>query len=338
MLRKILFPISMLIILSMALAACAGEAQTPSEVPTVSSVSAVTSPTMQPTATTEPTAIPAFPMTITDGAGREVTLEATPERIISLSPSNTEILFAVGAGDSVVGDTDYCNYPEEAAGLQKVGGYSADSISIETIVSLDPDLVLADASGQETIIEALERSNIPVIAVKSSSFEDVYANIEMIGTASGHKDEATALVDEMKARVAAVTEKIKDIPEADRPTVFWEVWDEPLMTIGPNTFTSQTIEMAGGVNIFADLSEDYPPVSDEEVVNRNPDFIMGPDSMGEKLTTSELASRPGWDKINAVINNHIVLLDGDISSRPGPRIVDALETIAKALYPDLFSE
>lgn len=329
--RKKLFPI--LIILSLVLTSCASAVQTPTTVPTTTSA-----PTVLPTATVQPTTVPEFPLTITDGAGRDVKIEAAAQRIVSLSPSNTEILFAVGAGDTVVADTTYCDYPEKAAKLPKIGGFSADSISVETIVSLKPDLVLAEASGQETVIEALEKANIPVVAVKSSSFDDVYANIEMVGKITGHGEEAIALVDTMKARVAAVQDKIKDISQADRPTVFWEVWDEPLMTAGPNTFISQMITQAGGINLFADATEDYPSVSSEEVIKRNPDFIMGPDTMGEKLTTDKLASQPGWEKVNAVTNNQIVLLDGNMSSRPGPRIVDVVESIAKALYPNIFTK
>lgn len=335
--RKKLFPI--LIVISLVLTSCSLAVKEQPSAPAATLVpTAISVPTEQPTEAAEPTAIPEFPLTITDGTGRDVEIKAAVQKVVSLSPSNTEILFAVGAGDATVANTKYCDYPEAAADLPKVGGFSADSISIETIVSLKPDLVLADAGGQTSLIEVLEKANIPVIALKASSFDDVYANIEIVGKVTGHKEEATELVKSMKARIAAVQEKIKDVAEADRPTVFWEVWDEPLMTAGPNTFISQMITQGGGVNLFADATEDYPSVSSEEVIKRNPDFVMGPDSMGEKLTTDQLASQPGWDKVNAVVNDHIVLLDGNMSSRPGPRIADMVETIAKALYADLFAK
>jgi iron complex transport system substrate-binding protein len=275
-------------------------------------------------------------LTLTDGAGRQVTLDAPAKRIISLTPSNTEIVYAVGAGDLLVGDTEYCDFPEEAKNVAKIGGFSADTISIETILSLKPDVVLADGTGQESVITALEQANIKVIALNAASLEDVYANIDLVGKISGHDVEAAALVDGMKARVAAVEEKVTSIPEANRLTVFWEVWDEPLMTVGPKTFTGQLIQMAGGVNIFDDVTDDYPQVSSEEVVKRNPAVILGPDTHGDKLITEQLAARPGWDQIDAVKNKKIFLIDGNISSRSGPRIVDALEIIAQSLYPDLF--
>ena len=211
-------------------------------------------------------------MTITDDAGREITLPAVPQRIVSLSPSNTEILFAVGAGPAVVGVTCYCDFPVEAQELPEIGGYSSDSISIETIVSMKPDLVLADSASHATTIEALEQANIPVFAVDATSFEDVFSNIGMIGKVTGNDVQAAALIDEMETCIAAVTDKVGAVPQEDRPSVFWEVWDEPLMTVGPRAFTAQLIQIAGGTNIFSDLTEDYPQVSAEEVIRRNPAF------------------------------------------------------------------
>jgi len=297
---------------------------------------APTTPASAPTSTQKPTSVPAFPLTIPDGIGGEVTFVAAPARIVSLSPSNTEILFAVSAGSLVVGNTKYCDFPAEAQKLPKVGGFSAKSISVEAIVALKPDLVVASVPGQGPVIEALKQANIQVIAIKADSFDDVYANIKMVGKITGHDSEAVAVVDGMKTRVAAVAEKISGISLEKHPTVFWEVWDEPLMTAGPGTFISQMLKIAGSVNIFADVKENYPQVSAEEIVKRNPAFIMGPDSHGNKLVAKQLAARPGWDQIGAVKNNKIFLVDGNMSSRPGPRLVDALEAIAKALHPDLF--
>lgn len=329
MFRKYFFPI--FLVLAFSLSACNGTTPIANELPVVA---AATEESI--VAITDTAPISAFPMTITDDNGREVTIDSAPARIISLSPSNTEILFAVGAGSLVVGDTEYCDYPAEAVSITKIGGYSADSISIETIVSLKPDLVLADGSGQEIVIEALENANINVVAIDSKSFEDVYDAISMVGKITDNDTEAATLVEEMKARVSAVTEKVASVPEEERPTVFWEIWDEPLMTAGPNTFIGQMIQLAGGVSIFADLTEDWPAVSAEEVVQKNPAVIMGPDTHGDKLIAEQLAARSGWDQIDAVKNNRIYLIDGNISSRPGPRIVDALESIAESLYPDLF--
>jgi iron complex transport system substrate-binding protein len=261
---------------------------------------------------------------------------AAVERIVSLSPSNTEILFAVGAGDLVVGVTEYCNFPKAALGIDKIGGFSAKSISIETIVSLKPDLVLAYSTRQEPIVEALEALDIEVITLAPTTLEDIYANISMLGELTGNEDQAQAVVADMRMRVQAVVDITSAIPQEEKTRVFWEVFDEPLMTSGPATFIGQMLDLAGAVNIFADLDEEYPQINAEEVVSRNPQAIMGSDTHGDKLTADQVAARPGWNQIDAAQNGRIYLISGDIVSRAGPRLADAVEAIALALYPDLF--
>jgi iron complex transport system substrate-binding protein len=164
----------------------------------------------------------------------------------------------------------------------------------------------------------------------------VYANILLAGRITGHEGMAAQVIDDIKARIAAVVDEVAAIPESERLTVFWETFDEPLMTAGPSTFTGQMIDLAGGVNVFADLTEDYPQISAEEVIARNPSVILGSDSHGDKLTPEQVAARPGWDQVDAVQNGRIHLIDGNIVSRAGPRLADAVEAIAQALYPELF--
>lgn len=284
-----------------------------------------------------PTATPGpYPLTLTDDQGREVTLSARPQRVVSLAPSNTEILFAVGAGDQVVGVTQYCNYPSEAQDREQIGGFSAKTISVEKIVALEPDLVLAAGEIHQPVIEALEELNVPVYSLDPNTLDEVYTGIELVGRLTGHGEETAQTVEEMQSRVTAVTEQVATIPQEDRLTVYWEVFDEPRMTTGPATFTGQLIELAGGVNIFADVTEEYPQISDEVVIGRNPEVIMGADTMGEKLTIAKVAQRPGWDQVGAVQNERIYLFDGDMVSRAGPRLAQVLEVMAEALYPDLF--
>jgi iron complex transport system substrate-binding protein len=286
--------------------------------------------------TQPPDELVAFPLTLTDDLGREVTIENKPQRIVSLAPSNTEILFAIGAGEQVVGVTTYCNYPQEAQTLEQIGGFSAETISVEKIVALKPDLVLCTGKFHETVIEALEQVEVTAYAVDAETFDQVYASIEVIGQMTGHNEEATTLVAQMKERVAAVESVVAQIPDEERPTVFWETWDDPLMTAGPTTFAGQMIEKGGGVNLFAEVTERYPQISIEEVIQRNPDIIMGPDSHGEALTADHIATRPGWETVKAVQDEHIYVFDGDITSRAGPRIVDGLEMIARTLHPNRF--
>ena len=326
------------LLLIVLLAACV-PAATPTPVPPTSTAVSTTAPTATavPTIAPEATATPAdFPITLTDGLGREVTLSAKPQRIVSLAPSNTEILFAVGAGDQVVGVTKFDNYPPEAQTREQIGGFSAKTISVEKIVALKPDLVLSVGKIQQPVIDALEKTEIPVFALAPKTFEDVYANILAVGQLTGNEAQAAQLVAQMKERVAAVQAKIADVPQDQRPTVFWETWDEPLMTAGPSTFIGQMITLAGGKNIFSDVQDQYPQVSAEEVVSRNPAVILGPDSHGKAMTPEKIKARPGWSNIQAVKDGRIYLIDGDIASHPGPRLVDGLEMIAQALYPDKF--
>jgi iron complex transport system substrate-binding protein len=294
-------------------------------------------PAPTPTTLAEPTPTPAstFPLTLTDDLGREVTVEAKPERIVSLLPSNTEILFAVGAGDQVVGVTSYCDYPEQATTREQVGGITNKTLSVEAIVALEPDLVLASGS-QDEIIPVLVEAGLIVIALDPTTFDDIFANIEMVGQATGHADQAATLTADLRSRVEAVKAKVDAIPADSRPTVFYEVWHDPLMTAGPNTFIGQLIELGGGQSIFDDVNEDWPEVSAEVILERNPEVILGPDSHGDELTVEKIRTRTGWADIMAVQNEQIYILDGSAISRPGPRIVDMLEEVARDLYPDLF--
>lgn len=304
----------------------------PSQVPTVAPTELVAPTEAAPSVTPATTA----GISVTDSLAREVTIPATAQRIVSLAPSITEILFAVGAGPQVVGNTQYCNYPPEADALPEIGGFSAKTISVEAIVALNPDLVIGGSTNQAAIAEALEDLGVATLIFEPTTFDTVYANIAVIGEVTGHTQEAGALITTMQARVAAVLAKIATIPAADRPTVFYEIFDEPLLTAGPSTFIGQMLTMVGASNIFADTSENYPQVSAEAIVERNPAVIIGPDSHGDKLTPDHLASRPGWDQIRAVQDKRIYLLDGDMASRAGPRLVEVLESLAATLYPEQF--
>jgi iron complex transport system substrate-binding protein len=325
--RPLSAAVAILVFCGVWLAGCAQSAAPPPTAPAA---------TEQPPAPTATAPLPAT-TTFTDDLGRVVPLPGAPSRIVSLAPSATEILFAVGAGEQVVGVTKFCNYLAEATSRTPIGGFSASSISIETIISLQPDLVIAGSASQRPVVEALEQQDIPVIAFAPASFEDVYRTIATLGSVTGHPEQAAQVVTEMRERVDAVVAKVQTVPEEQRPTVFWEVFDEPLTTTGPNTFIGQLITLAGASNIFADVAEDYPQISVEEVVVRNPAVILGPNAHSDKLSAAILAQRPGWAQIDAVASQRVYLFDGDIVSRPGPRLADALEIIAAQLYPEIFA-
>jgi iron complex transport system substrate-binding protein len=277
-----------------------------------------------------------FPIMVTDILGRQVTIKALPQRIVSLAPSITEQLFAVGAGKKVVGVTIYDNYPPPVQRLERVGGYVTKSISVEKILSLKPDLVLSRGEIQRGVIETLERVGVPVVAMEPKSFDEVYTTIVFIGRLTDQTLQAAQVVATMQRRVARIRERVSAIPPEQRVTVFYKAYDEPLITAGPSAFIGHMIDMAGGINIFADLRESYTQVSAEEGLQRNPAVILGPASRGVSLLLSQTTQRPGWRHLDAVKNHRIHLLDDDLVSRPGPRLAEALQVVARTLYPDLF--
>ncbi|MFV9503417.1 MAG: ABC transporter substrate-binding protein [Oscillochloridaceae bacterium umkhey_bin13] len=319
--------LALLVALTISLAACGAA---PTVVPTTPAPT-VPAPTAVPTSVAAP-----GPISVTDDLGRTVALDSVPQRIVSLAPSVTEMLFAVGAGPQVVGTTSFCDFPPEATDLPEIGGFSASSISIEAIVGLEPDLVIAGTARQQLIAEQLEQLGIPVVVLAPASFDAVYASILQVGTLTGHSNQATQLVAAMQARVKTVTDVVATLPAEARPSVYWEVTNDPLMAAGPNTFIDQMIELVGATNIFADASEAYPQVNPETVFERDPQVILGPDSHGGALNIATVTERPGWANIQAVRDGRVYTLDGDIVSRPGPRLADALELLAATLYPAAF--
>lgn len=276
----------------------------------------------------------AKPISVVDNAGRTVEIAKTPQRIISLAPSNTEILFALGLGDKVVGVTDFCNYPEEAKSIEQVGTYFDPSI--EKIFSLSPDLVLAVADLPEDVIAKLEELGIPAPILDPADLEGILANIQLVGKATGAEREAEALVSEMRERITVVTEKASEVKE--RPRVFCEIDatdpSKPWAS-GPGSFMDAMIRLSGGTNVAADAESPWPQLSAEEIIAKDPDIIILADSK-YGVTAESVKERPGWEVITAVKEGAIFDLDDDLISRPGPRIVDGLEAVARIIHPELF--
>jgi len=313
------------LLLTFSLVAC-GPAPTPTGVPP-------SIPTQAPTATETSTA--AF-LTVFDDAGREVTLERKPERIVSLAPSNTEILFAVGAGPQVIGRDVLSDYPEQVRDIQDVGG-SMGNFSVESIVALEPDLVLAAEINTPELFHQLEDLGLTLFYLRNpTTLEEMYTNLENVGRLTGHAQEAAALVQSLQARVAAVDEKIASVTE--RPFVFYELdGTDPLApwTSGPGTFVDLLIDRAGGNNAGAVLQEPWAQISLEQLVVSNPSVIILGDSMWG-VTVESVKARTGWESLEAVKNDRIHPFDDNLVSRPGPRLVDGLEQMAKLLHPELF--
>jgi len=275
-------------------------------------------------------------LTFIDGLGREITLDGPAQRIVSLAPSNTEILFAIGAGSQVVGRDEFADYPKEAKSIESVGG-SFGEYNSEAIVALKPDLVLAAEINPPELVKQLEDLGLTVYYLKNPlTLEEMYGNLEIVGQLTGH--DVTDLVDSLKTRVAAVDEKIATVTE--KPVVFYEIdasdASKPY-TYGPGTFGDLLIARAGGENLAtaAGITDPYPQVSLEQIVATNPGAIVLGDSMWG-VTPESVQARAGWDALDAVTNNQVFPFDDNLVSRPGPRLVDGLEQLAKLLHPDLF--
>ena len=282
-----------------------------------------------------PQATPTSAPVLTDGLGREITLTGPAQRVVSLAPSNTEILFAIDAGDQVVGRDQLSDFPEEAKKVADVGP-TFDALNTEQIVSLKPDLVLAAEINTPEQVKQLEGLGLTVYYLKNPlTLEEMYGNLGVVAQLTGHKQEAATLIESLKKRVAAVDEKIASI--SSRPNVFYELdATDPAKpyTAGKGTFITQLIDRAGGHNIAADL-DGYPQMSLEQVVAADPAFIILGDAR-YGVSPESIAQRPGWENLAAVKNGQVVPFNDDLVSRPGPRLVDALEELAKLLRPELF--
>lgn len=282
-------------------------------------------------------------VTLVDFMGNIVTLTSPPERIVSLAPSHTEMLFAVGAGDNVVGITDFCNYPYnftawiEAGNMTSIGNYYGPSV--EPIVALQPDLVLA-STGSLDAAENLKSLGFNVLVVEAKTIDGVLQDILLVGRATGKDAEAGAVVSNIRERIDTITIQAADATTT--PKVYHEVWNEPLMSAGPATFIDELITLAGGENIFNDATTSWPTTSSEVIIEKNPDVMFFPDMyMGQANfyeTIEAVKDRPGWDTITAVKNNALYEINADIISRSGPRLVDALEAIAKMVHPEIFGQ
>jgi len=284
------------------------------------------------------TAIPevaAPQINIIDGLGREVSLAEPAQKIVSLAPSNTEILFAVGAGEQVIGRDDFSNYPPEAGAVQTVGGSSG--YNLEKITELQPDLVLAAEINSPEDVKALEELGITVFYLSNPvEFEGMYENLRTVARLTGHIETAEELIASLKGRVESVSEKVSGVET--RPVVFYELdGTDPIKpwTSGPGTFITLLIEMAGGSSIGTELDLPWAQISQEQLILKDPDIILLGDAQWG--TTPEMvAARPGWGDIKAVREGKVIPFNDDLVSRPGPRLVDGLEELARAIHPELY--
>ncbi len=279
-----------------------------------------------------------YPVSLIDDDGRAVTIAKEPRRIVSAAPSTTEILFAVGLGDRVVGVTDYCDYPEAAQAVPKIGGFKPN---LEAIIEAQPDVVLAVRGFPADIIANLEAQKVPVVILNPVDFTGVLANVETVGTIGNAHDASATLVTSLRQRWDAVEAKAEGA--SGRPRVLFEIdASNPgsIMAAGPGTFIDAMLKAVGADNAVAPVAAgmQYPSVSDEAVLGLAPEMvILGDAPYGQRVEA--VAARPGWDVVPAVRNGRVVALsqrEVDVTSRPGPRIVDGLEAVARVVRPELF--
>lgn len=277
-----------------------------------------------------------FPVTVRDALNREVKVARAPERIVSLSPGNTEILFALGLEDRVAGVTNYCDYPEQAKAKPKIGGF--DNPSVELILDARPDLVIANTM-HENIIKQLEGAGVPVLTVDAADVTGILGNIETIGKATGSSARAGDVISAMKQRIQEVSEKVAKLPEEARPRVYFEIWPDPLTTCGEGSFLDSLIKTAGGINVAGDVNKRWVVYSPEVLLAKDPQVIIYTHHFTSGQSLEDFKSRKGWQGISAVKNNRIYQLpDENLVFRPGPRIVNGLEIIAGMLHPELFKK
>lgn len=270
---------------------------------------------------------------VTDGMGRHVQVPEKPRRLVALTPSLTETVYSLGAGGDIVGITDHTDYPPEARNTPSVGGIVDPSI--ERIVALRPDLVLAtlEANRIDTI-EALQRLGIPVFVVRPEGLEGILEAVQHVGVALNRVSDARILVERLRTRLQAVTQRVQGLP---KPRVFVMIWPDPVVTVGRHAFITEAIEAAGAICVTRDIPQQWPRVSLEEVVRRAPDTILLIKDGHPTLPISAFKTRPGWNRMRAVLENRFIEVDARVQ-HSSPVVFDALEELARILHPGAFQK
>ncbi len=271
-------------------------------------------------------------VTVTDMTGREVSVPSDLERAVVLSPSECEILYAIGAGDIIVGRTQYCDYPEEALDIDVVS--SGDETNVEEIIALDPQVVFMSTMAQtEDQISQLEDAGISVIVSENGTIDDIYTDIEIVGKATGHEEEASSVISKMQDEISEYSDMAKEaLSDSDEaPKIYFEVspLEYGLWTAGSGTYMDEAASLLGAKNIFSDV-ESWAEVSEEQVIEQNPDYIVTTST--EDNAVDEILSREGWEDVSAVKNAKVLALTSEELTRPGPRVADGVKAVYEFIY------
>ncbi|MEO8246480.1 MAG: helical backbone metal receptor [Chloroflexota bacterium] len=278
-----------------------------------------------------------YPLTLTDDAGNEVTLAADPQRIVSLAPSNTEIVCAVGACDELVGVTDFDDYPPQIADVEDV--VVGAQVDVEKVVAAEPDLVLAAGNGltPDDVIAQMDDLGLTVMVLYPETIDEIYADIQLVGAAVDESAAATAEVERMRGEIAAIGGAVAG---ADAPRVFYEVsiFEGQIYTAGADSFLASMIALAGGDPITGDAVT--TSIGQEELVAADPQVILlGDAAYDPSITPASVAARPGWAEVAAVADERVVVMAEDlVITRPGPRITEGLAALARAIHPEAFTD
>lgn len=325
MIRKLWGTVSVLLLIAMTVAGCGGTATKNSPAPAASE-----QPKAEPAKTESKSKQTTYPITIKDGAGRDVTIAAEPKRIVSVAPSNTELLFALGKGSSLVGRSDFDDYPAEVKNVPSIGGFHPPNY--ELIVAAKPDLLIMPAGSKDARERLVNEYKINVLVLDPKNFDELYAGIKLLGTAINAQETAEKLVADMQKQVKEISDKAATAKS--KPKVFYEVWHDPLMTAGNNTFINDLIKLAGGENVGAAV-EGWANFSLEQLAAANPDILVA----GSKDAATAMTTRKGWEGIKAVKEAKVVgVEDQNLIVRPGPRLVLGLKWFAETIHPDLFKK
>jgi iron complex transport system substrate-binding protein len=250
--------------------------------------------------------------------------------IVSLSPGSTEMLFALGLGDSIVGVTDYCNYPPEAKQIERVGGYGTPNI--EKLLDLSPDLVVAAGFDRKDVFQTLQKSGIRVLELRINNIDDMFQALQKIGDGTGKRRQAEDLVGSMQAELKNIATQTGNLRRQSPPSVFVELWDDPLTTVGGTSFLDDIISRAGGINVAHELPQPHLRISAEKVIEWNPDAIIVVHMARNASPTSQIAGRIGWSDMKAVQQGHIICdISSDLLLRPGPRLIEGVKVLAQRL-------
>lgn len=283
--------------------------------------------------------ISAFPVILNDAANQEVTIDSEPSQIISLIPSNTEIAYALGLGEKIVGVSDWANYPEEVQEVEKIGGME---FNVEKVISLQPDLVLAHASSMvstESALQQLRDAGLTVLVVNdATSFDETYQSILMIADATGTTEKAEVIIDEMKIKLQSIKEKAALIDDEERLKVWVEVSPSPeIYTAASGTFIDEMLQVIGAENAAAEQSG-WVSYTEEDAILLAPDVIITTYGYYVENPKDEVLSRPAWKDVPAVQNERVYDVHSDKVTRPGPRLIEGVEDLAKSIYPEIYQD